>query len=539
MQINGNIVIENASPEGARVVLYKNSSKISEINITKKGAFDFKLALNGDYRVAFEKDGYITKNVSVNTEIPEEVIESNPNFPPVKLIINLLPTVEGVDLSIFDQPVAILAYNQELDDFTFDKEYSDKIKTRVAQTEQSIKRQLNVKGAAALEQERQFAELVGKGQRAFEQKEWSHAIESWTLALNIKPSSDELKQKITNARKEAELEEARRSIELQNERAYKYLIASADSLLGGKNYLPAKEKYLAAVKLNNKDTYPGNKIREIEAILAAIAQKEANAQQQREANEAAYHKAIAAADQSFSVKEYAQAISTYRQALEIKKGKSYPKERIAKAELAIVELEKQQAAEAERKRLEEERRNSMKNRYAELIAEADNAFKNENYGLAKLRYTDADNLNLEEEYPKKQLQAINQIINSSKYQAKLAEFNKNKALAEKNMLAKNYASAKVYYQNAISILPLEKEVILNKIAEIEKEIEIERLAVIEKEYKAHLAKADKAYEEKAYAVAKFYYQKALEAKNGDAYATQRLQEMVKYIGERQEKEAEL
>lgn len=539
LDINGNIVISDAAPDNSRVVIAKNGNKIDEQVLTKKGRFDLKLALGSDYKLTFEKDGYVTKIVNVNTEVPEEVIESNPNFPPVKLIINLLPTVQDVDLSVFDQPIAILAYNAEVDDFTFDKDYSNKIKDRVAQTEQKIKQSIASRGAAAQERERRFAELVSKGQQAFERKAWNGAIDHWSQALEIKPENESLKQKIAAARREAELEDERLAIELQNKKSYQILISTADSLFGVKKYTDAREKYVAATQLNSKETYPASKIREIDSILAALAKQEAEQQKQLEATEAAYKKALAIADQSFTSKAYETSISQYRQASGIKPQEVYPKEMIAKAEQAIAELKKQQAQEAEQRRLEEEKRNGLKNKYNDLIAQADEAFGKENYAMAKLRYTDADNLNLGEEYPKKRIQEINTIINSTKYKVKLEEYNKNKTLAEKNMQQKNYASAKVYYQKALALLAVDKEEIEQRIAEIDRMIETARLAEIEKAYKENIGKADKAYTEKAYAVARFYYKKALEIKIADKHATERLQEVEKYIGDRQEKEAEL
>lgn len=537
--VNGNIVIQDNSPEGARIVILKNDIKIDEQTLNKKGRFDLKLALNTDYKLSFEQAGYITKIVNVNTEVPEEILESNPNFPPVKLIINLLPVVEEVDLSIFEQPIAILAYNHELDDFTFDKEYSDKIKTRIAQTEQAVKRQLASKGAAALEEERKFAGLIQKGQTAFDNREWKNAIDNWTLALNMKPANEEVKQKISMAEKEAELDAARQSIELQNEKAYQLLVRSGDSLFQRQSYAEAREKYTSAAKLKDKEKYPPEKIREIDALLAEIARKESDKQKQLADLEASYQKAIASADQSFGNKAYDKAITAYRQALELKANTSYPLEMIAKAETAIAAQQKQLAEETEKKRQEAERKARLQSKYAALIAEADQAFKTENYSLAKLRYTEADQLNLGEPYPQKQLQEINSIINSSKYKAKLAEYNKNKTLGEKNLQDRNYAAAKVYYQKALSILSVDKESIDQKLAEIERQIEAEHLANLEKEYKTQIEKADKAYQEKSYAVAKFYYQKALEIKIADRYASERLQEVEKHIGERQAKEAEL
>ena len=172
LAINGNVAIANNSPEGTRVVVIKNGNKLDEQVLNKKGHFDLKLAFDADYKISFEKTGYITKIISINTEVPEESIENNPDFPPVKLIINLLPSVEKIDLSIFDQPIAILTYQAELDDFTFDKSYSDKIKDRIAQTEQAVKKQLAARDAAAIEQERKFAELFNKGLESFGRNAW-------------------------------------------------------------------------------------------------------------------------------------------------------------------------------------------------------------------------------------------------------------------------------------------------------------------------------------------------------------------------------
>ena len=106
------------------------------------------------------------------------------------------------------------------------------------------------------------------------------------------------------------------------------------------------------------------------------------------------------------------------------------------------------------------------------------------------------------------------------------------------MQQKNYAGAKVYYQKALSILSVDQEEINQQIVNINRMIETVRLAEIEKVYKENIGKADQAFQQKAYAVARFYYKKALEIKVIDKYASERLQEVEKRIGERQSKEAE-
>ena len=177
--------------------------------------------------------------------------------------------------------------------------------------------------------------------------------------------------------------------------------------------------------------------------------------------------------------------------------------------------------------------------YKQIIAEADAAFKTENYAIARTRYTEADQLQTGESYPKNKIKEIDNIFNSGKYKQRLAEFNHNKKLAEQALAEKNYAGAKVYYEKAASILPIDKEEIQKKITEVNKLIEAERLALQNKEYQNQIDKANQAYKEKSYAIAKFYYQKALEIKKDDRYAKEKLGEVEKLINERTEKTVEL
>lgn len=425
LTINGTVHIEGESAENATLEIRKHGEIIEHKTMTKRGNFSLRFAFGADYRLTFRKEGYVQKIVTINTEVPEEVLESNPDFPPVKLIIKLLPTLPDIDLSVFEQPIAILLYNQEIDDFSFDKEYSANIQQRIATAEQAIRRTLQQRGAAEIEKAREAA------------------------------------------REEAE-----------------------------------RQKQLAAL------------------------------------NEA-YQKAINEADEAFSQQDYEPAITAYRQASQLKPDEEYPKRRMEEAKKQWEAIRLQREREIAQQKLDAERRNTLRERYNRLIAEADAAFNNENYALANLRYTEAENLHLGEEYPVQRIREISEIIHSAKYKAKLAEYNTQKTLAEKNMQQKNYAGAKIYYQKALSILSIDREEIEKRLLDIDRIIEAARLAEIEKTYREHIRKANDAFNQKAYAVARYYYRKALEVKPEDTHATGRLREVENHIGSRQEKETEL
>lgn len=142
----------------------------------------------------------------------------------------------------------------------------------------------------------------------------------------MKPGNKEVKQKIAEAQEQAKLEEARKSVELQNEQTYRLLLAAADSLFSREEYPAAKEKYASAKQIKTKEPYPQEQIRNIDRLLAEIAQKEAITQQQLAEAEVTYQKTIAQADRSYQAQEYRQAITTYRQALALKSEEAYPRE---------------------------------------------------------------------------------------------------------------------------------------------------------------------------------------------------------------------
>ncbi len=481
--INGYVVIEESGTEGTKLTISRNGEHTEERHLDKRGKFDLKLALGADYALSFERSGYITKNVTINTEVPEEVVETNPDFPPVRLIINLLPFIEGPDLTIFEQPIAILNYNYELDDFTFDKEYESSIREQVNRAEQDVRTALTRQSADERAREKLFAELAAKGQSSFGQKRWEEAIGFWTEALQVKPDK-EVEQRIEMARKELELER-------ENLR------------------------------------------------LAELRKQEAEQQKAEADRTARYTQLITAADGFFNARSYQEAIQNYRQALEVKPGEGYPRERIIKAEEAMVLQKQQQELAAEKERLAAKQKAELMVRYNRIIEKADAGVKAEQYTVARTLFQEADQLNTGESYPQERIKAIDNILNSTKYQQKLAEFKKQKEIAEQEMSGKNYAAAKFYFQKAMGILPIENEEIGKRIEEIDRLIAAEQTALIEKQYKEQIEKADKAWKEKAYAVARFYYQKALEVKPKDDYASKQLAEVEKHISDRSEKTVEL
>lgn len=89
------------------------------------GKLRFKLDYNKKYSLVFTKPGYITKTIEFNTSAPEARI--NTGFEPYKIGVKLFKQSDDENVVIYNQAVAKIKYDQTLDDFGFDTDYSKSI----------------------------------------------------------------------------------------------------------------------------------------------------------------------------------------------------------------------------------------------------------------------------------------------------------------------------------------------------------------------------------------------------------------------------
>jgi tetratricopeptide (TPR) repeat protein len=136
--------------------------------------------------------------------------------------------------------------------------------------------------------------------------------------------ADKMRKKVEKILKDAE------GAQKQGEANYNTIIKNADALFTAKKYEEALTQYEAAVKIKPTEKHPNDRLIEIDGILkAAKSANLANSQLDGE-----YKALIASADGLRDQKKYPEAIARYQEALS-KKQEQYPKDEIAKAELAI------------------------------------------------------------------------------------------------------------------------------------------------------------------------------------------------------------
>ena len=369
---------------------------------------------------------------------------------------------------------------------------------------------------------------VAKGDAAFAKKDYTNAKAGYNEALGVKPTEQypkdklaEIDKAIAAAAADAAAEKDRLAKLAEIEAKYKAAIAKGDAALKAKTYDAAKTAYNEALAVKSAEQYPKDKIAEIDALIA----KEMGA---KELNDK-YNAAISKADAAFKTKSYADAKTSYNDALGFKPAEAYPKAQIAAIDKAIADAAAKDAAEQARLAKEKE----LNEKYTAAIAKGDASFGSKDYDAAKTAYTEASTLKAAEKYPKDKITEINAIL-AKEMGAKALEEKYKAAIAKGDgaLSAKTYAVAKTAYTEALGLKPTEQYP-KDKLAEVEKALADEAAAnkgkELEAKYIAAIAKGDAAFGTKTYAVAKTAYTEASTLKPSEQYPKDKLAEIEKAI----------
>jgi len=349
----------------------------------------------------------------------------------------------------------------------------------------------------ALDEE--YAGMIVKADKLLADKSYEPSKSQYQAALGLKPAEQYPKEKIGEIDKA--LAELARLKDIDDR--YAATIANGDKLLLQKSYAPARTEFVNASAIKPQESYPKDKITEIDGILAAIAAAKALDDK--------YAGIIAGADKLLAAKTYDQARTEYVSAGKVKPAESYPGEKVA-------EIDKILADVAARKLLEEN--------YKAAIARADKQLLAKTYESAKEEYSGASALKPEEAYPKTKIAEIDAILAGIARQKALdEEYAATVAGADKLLADKSYADAKTAYQKAAGLKPAEQYT-KTRLAEIDKALaDVARLKAIDDQYAAAVEGAGKLFDTKDYEKAKAAYVDAQKIKPGEQLPKDKLAEI--------------
>ena len=220
-----------------------------------------------------------------------------------------------------DYSVARYHYNSALNlkpKEKYPQEKLDEIKAKLKALKQTEEEALaakpnNFERNLMIQKEKEYADLIEKADDAFSGQKYavSKALYEKARAIFQREYPKKQLKEISNILKN------QKNSQLSEE--YKRLIAQGDEELNKEHYSVAKFYYTKAMRLNTKEAYPQNQLKEIQELL--------NSKKNQKVDEE-YQKVIAKGDDALNQGNLSVARFYYRKAKELKPDEKYPKEKL-------------------------------------------------------------------------------------------------------------------------------------------------------------------------------------------------------------------
>ena len=356
-----------------------------------------------------------------------------------------------------------------------------------------------------------YRSAIAQADSLFKLQEMDNARAQYNLALSLKPDKSYPKQQLTAIKAYF----VRQQEQLQAN--YRAVIRSADSLFNKGSFPAAREKYQMALKTHPKDTYPKQKLSEIEVKLARI--------EKQNKIEAQYQALIAEAKQLQAAGHFDLAINKYRQAQLLKSSDSFSKSQIAKINRMLAQMQKQKELDAS---------------YAKQIILGERLQQQKQLEEAKKAFINALALKPAETLPKQRIHEVDSLIQQKIRQAATDKAYKAATLEGNRLLSqKQYKNALASFKNAKDLKP--GDTYSGKmIQSIETTLAaIARAKALQQAYDESNAKAGQLLKERKYELAKAQYQNSLTLKPDESYPKKQIADinttLVRLVKEREQR----
>ncbi len=130
------IAVHKTEPlDGVTIKLYKENEELVWEQITNipyhDHSFSFSLLRNSHYSIEVSKDGYISRLVSIDTRLPDDVQVKAANKFIFEFEVDLVKEIKMKDDFYVDFPIAIISYNSNTGVFENHDDYTKHIKEKI------------------------------------------------------------------------------------------------------------------------------------------------------------------------------------------------------------------------------------------------------------------------------------------------------------------------------------------------------------------------------------------------------------------------
>jgi tetratricopeptide (TPR) repeat protein len=502
------------------ISVFENGKKIFERKSNLSGKYDFILEFDKLYRIEYSYPNYVTKFLTMDvTNIPEEDRVGGLDM---NIDMTLFRKIEGMDVSLLDNPIGKASYDFKRRDFYWDMAYTQAMHKKIEEMMEEHQRRLDDEEAMLAARQKEFDDLVRKGDEAVRQKEFNQSIGHYTGALAIYPDNVAVQEKLENA-KQAQIAYAS---ELAKEEEYASLIQQGDANYSNKSWENAKSNYQAALSIKPDESYPKNRIASIEELLAKQADQ-LRIDQEIEA-------LMLAASKDVDNKQFDEGIGKYEQVLVLRSDHLEARDKLNEAKRLKKAFLDEQA---------------INQQYKQIIAQADDLFSGKEYQNAIDKYQDASDLKPDEAYPANRIKEAEELLSLlAAEEAKRKSFMEWVSKGDNAVTSKEYETGISHYERALDIIPDDAEVVAKR--DRARNLLDEQLAALaaekaEKERNEKFANlvqlGDQSMEQKEYNPAIDYFEQALEVKPDNAAVLAKIaraKEAIETMKAQQERDAQ-
>ena len=476
--INGNIVPEAKEAGSGSIEITKNGKETTTIDIPKNGKFRFELDFFNEYYLTFKYTGHFNKIIIVSTDIPQEVWARDNDFPTFPMVVQLLKEFEGIDKSFTLKPSGKIFYGKKIDNFEKESYISDlqfteqieNAKNKAIQVQKEAQSISKEDAQDLAAKQKNFDQLIKEADTHYQRGEFQMALIKYLEAKKLFPEKAYPNDRVAELQDLVKALENTEAQKAELEQKYKSAIAKANGFFDQKNYPNARPVYEEALQYKPGDVFANGRINEIDQLLALLEKQKQ------------YNDLIAQADNNYTSKNYDRAIAIYTQA-----GQLIPLDPYPQKQITLINEAKNQLAKSEQTEKE----------YSDLIKKADQAFQSNQLDASLAAYNLAIGIKNTESYPQDQIKII------GSYQSTVKK-------ADKLLQSNDLAGSLDVFNQAHALKPNETYA-AGKIIEIEKRLTQENL------YTATLKNADQLFEKKDFINAQADYRKASGLKPEDTY----------------------
>ncbi|MFT5972638.1 MAG: tetratricopeptide (TPR) repeat protein [Cryomorphaceae bacterium] len=365
--------------------------------------------------------------------------------------------------------------------------------------------------AASMANQEQFNKIMAEADGFSDEEKFVEAIAKYEEALVVIPGNSEAKSKLAKAQDALANIEENAATKAQ----YEKLIAAADAAFAAENYEVAKTSYEEAADVLPDEAYPKTQIEACNGKLNALA----DAAEKKEA----FDKLVADGDAAMMGTNYEDAVAKYQEALNLIPNEEPAVSKLAEAKGLLGELLADQ---------------QKQENYDALIKEADDAFSEETYDLAKSKYQEAKQVIPEKTYPLDQIAKIDAALAELAGEKAVQEaYNSAMASGAISIGSDDYLAAIGHFQDALTAIPADNDA-TKELESANAALSDQQAGKAQKEqYDALIASADSKFDAASWTEAIVDYEAALGILSDEAHPLARI-EAAKTNIEKEKSEAE-